>query len=95
VHFELFRFFLIFQYSVVQILVCYLSPLYVSMFYAVWTSCVMKFQLYQFTDFTGHDLLAQEDWLGPKGRRPPGAAGYIRQMNRVNSRSGSATMTPL
>jgi len=27
-----------------------------------------------------------------KGRRPPGAACYIRQMNRVNSRSGSALL---
>jgi len=29
-------------------------------------------------------------WL--KGRRPPGAACYIHQMNRVNSRSGSALL---
>jgi len=27
-----------------------------------------------------------------KGRRPPGGACYIRQMNRVNSRSGSAVL---
>jgi len=27
-----------------------------------------------------------------KGRRPPGAACYIRQMNRVNSHSGNVTM---
>jgi len=27
------------------------------------------------------------------GRQPPGAACYIRQMKRVNSRSGSAMMT--
>jgi len=32
-------------------------------------------------------------WLAwSKGWRPPGAACYIRQMNRVNSRSGSTLL---
>jgi len=32
-------------------------------------------------------------WAWFKGQLWSGAACYIRQMNRVNSRSGSATMT--